>query len=67
MMIIAILVGSLSTYVGLLMSYWFDLAASATIVLVAVAFFFAALAVTNVRAPGQAEGETDPTTGETVA
>jgi ABC-type Mn2+/Zn2+ transport system permease subunit len=67
MVVIAILVGSLSTYVGLLMSYWFDLAASATIVLVAVAFFFAALAVTNVRAPGPTGGQTDPTTGETVA
>ena len=47
MMMIAVAVGILSTYVGLLVSYWWDLAASATIVLVAVAIFFVALAVTS--------------------
>ena len=67
MMVIGTLVGWLSTYLGLLASYWFDIAASATIVLVAVTIFFAVLALTNVRAPRQPGGGTDPATGETVA
>jgi ABC-type Mn2+/Zn2+ transport system permease subunit len=66
MMVIAVAVGIASTYAGLLASYWFDLAASATIVLVAVAAFFAVLAVTTARAPRRIGATTDPATGETV-
>ncbi len=67
MMVIGAMAGSLSTYLGLLASYWLDVAASATVVLVAVTLFFVALLWTNLRAP-RAHGEmTDPTTGETVA
>jgi ABC-type Mn2+/Zn2+ transport system permease subunit len=66
MMLIAVAVGSASTYAGLLASYWFDLAASATIVLVAVAAFFVVLAATTVRSPGRVGATTDPVTGETV-
>jgi zinc/manganese transport system permease protein len=47
---IGILVGVISTYVGLLISYTFDTAGGATIVLVATAIFFAILVVVNVRA-----------------
>ena len=39
MMLIAALVGSLSTYIGLLLSYHYDLAAGASIVLTAVVIF----------------------------
>jgi ABC-type Mn2+/Zn2+ transport system permease subunit len=67
MIVIGIVAGSLSTYLGLLASYWLDVAASATIVLVAVAVFFATLAVTNLRAPRRPDGQTDPATGETLA
>jgi ABC-type Mn2+/Zn2+ transport system permease subunit len=42
-------IGIVSTYVGLLASYHFDVAAGATIVLVAAAIFFTVLAATNVR------------------
>lgn len=65
MMLIGIVVGSVSTYVGLLASYWYDVAASATIVLVAVAIFFVVLLITNLRGPGRVDGRTDPETGET--
>jgi ABC-type Mn2+/Zn2+ transport system permease subunit len=47
MMVIAVIVGAVSTYVGLLVSYWWDLAASATVVLVAVGIFFIVLMITN--------------------
>jgi ABC-type Mn2+/Zn2+ transport system permease subunit len=50
MMVAGVLIGSLSVYLGLLLSYWFDTAAGATIVLVATTIFFALLAVVNVRA-----------------
>jgi ABC-type Mn2+/Zn2+ transport system permease subunit len=66
MMAVAVAVGSVSTYAGLLASYWFDLAASAAIVLVAVSIFFVVLAITGVRAPARAGETTDPATGETV-
>ena len=42
MVLIGCVIGSLSSYLGLLISYWFDLAAGASMVLVAVGFFFAA-------------------------
>ncbi len=65
MMIIGIVVGSASTYIGLLASYWYDVAASASIVLAAVAIFFAVLLITNLRQPRPVDGRTDPETGET--
>ena len=66
MMLIASVIGSASTYVGLLLSYWLDLAAGAMIVLVAVSAFFVVLVVTTMR---EANGHV-PTTdaaGETVS
>jgi ABC-type Mn2+/Zn2+ transport system permease subunit len=66
MMAIAVAVGSASTYVGLLASYWFDLAASATIVLVAVASFFVVLALASRRVQGMSQDVMDPVTGETL-
>ncbi len=67
MMLIGIGVGSLSTYLGLLASYWLDIAASATIVLVAVSIFFIVLALTNVLHPRRPTSTTDPITGETTS
>jgi ABC-type Mn2+/Zn2+ transport system permease subunit len=49
MMAIGSLIGITSSYAGLLISYYFDLAAGATMVLVASAIFFAVLAATNLR------------------
>ena len=49
MMTIAAIVGTLSIYIGLLLSYHFDLAAGATIVFTAVMFFALAAAFTEVR------------------
>jgi ABC-type Mn2+/Zn2+ transport system permease subunit len=49
MMTIAAIVGTLSTYIGLLLSYHFDLAAGATIVFTAVMLFALAAAFTEVR------------------
>jgi ABC-type Mn2+/Zn2+ transport system permease subunit len=66
MMLIGVVVGTLSTYLGLLASYWLDVAASATIVLVAVVIFFAVLFLTTVRAPRRDTVATDPATGETL-
>jgi len=45
MMIVSAVIGSVSVYVGLLLSWYFDLAAGATVVLVAVGIFFIALVV----------------------
>jgi ABC-type Mn2+/Zn2+ transport system permease subunit len=66
MMIIAVIVGSVSTYIGLLISYWFDVAAGATIVLVAVTIFFIVLAIANLREPRRHLTTTD-SAGETVS
>lgn len=66
MMVLAVAVGALSTYAGLVLSYWLDLAASATIVLVAVAIFFLVLFLTSITEPGPAGWQTDPDTGETL-
>ena len=52
MMATAAVIGSLSAYVGLLLSYNFDTAAGATIVLVATIVFFVVLAVVNVPVAG---------------
>ena len=49
MMTIAAIVGTLSTYIGLLLSYRFDIAAGATIVFTAVMFFALAAVITEVR------------------
>jgi ABC-type Mn2+/Zn2+ transport system permease subunit len=49
MMAIGCAVGAASSYLGLLVSYWFDVAASATMVLVAVAIFLVVLLVTSAR------------------
>jgi ABC-type Mn2+/Zn2+ transport system permease subunit len=50
MMAIGVLIGVVSTYLGLLLSYTFDTAGGATIVLVATAIFFMVLLAVNVRA-----------------
>ena len=59
MMTIAAIVGTLSTYIGLLLSYHFDIAAGATIVFTAVMFFALAAIVTEVR-----KALSKPTDGE---
>jgi ABC-type Mn2+/Zn2+ transport system permease subunit/ABC-type Zn uptake system ZnuABC Zn-binding protein ZnuA len=51
MMALAALLGALSVVVGLLLSYHYDLAAGATIVLVEVAAFFVALTARSLRRP----------------
>lgn len=65
MMAIGALVGAASSYIGLLVSYYFDVAAGATMVLTASAIFFAVLAGTNIRERLTANGrEPDaPVTG----
>jgi len=59
MMTIAAIVGTLSTYIGLLLSYHFDVAAGATIVFTAVMFFALAAIFTEVR-----KALSKPTDGE---
>jgi ABC-type Mn2+/Zn2+ transport system permease subunit len=49
MMLIAALVGSLSTYIGLLVSYHYDLAAGASIVLTAVVIFAVSATAKEIR------------------
>jgi len=49
MMLIAALVGSLSTYIGLLVSYHYDLAAGASIVLTAVVIFSISATANEIR------------------
>jgi ABC-type Mn2+/Zn2+ transport system permease subunit len=49
---LGILFGVIATYVGLLLSYHLDIAAGASVVLVAVAIFFVVLLVQNLRARG---------------
>ena len=44
-------IGTFSSYAGLLISYHFNTAAGATIVLVAVAIFFVVLTIVNLRTP----------------
>jgi len=67
MMAVAVAIGALSTYVGLLVSYWFDLAASASIVLVAVAIFFVVLSVTSLREPRPTRAAEHETVGAEAA
>ncbi len=66
MMVIASIIGMASTYVGLLLSYWFDLAAGATIVLTSVLVFFLVFALSQVRDSGSHVEATDAS-GETVS
>jgi ABC-type Mn2+/Zn2+ transport system permease subunit len=66
MMTIAALIGAASTYLGLLVSYWFDLAAGATIVLTAVSAFFVVFAATNVR-EARVHVSTIDSSGETIS
>ncbi len=49
MMLIAALIGSLSTYIGLLISYHYDLAAGASIVLTAVVIFAISATANEIR------------------
>jgi ABC-type Mn2+/Zn2+ transport system permease subunit len=65
MMAIGGVVGAASSYLGLLISYHFDVAAGATMVLVASAIFFVVLAATNLHDRLTADGrEPDaPATG----
>jgi len=64
MMAVGIVIGSVSTYLGLLLSYHLNTAAGATIVLVATVVFFAILIAVNLaagrqsRAAGAEEAET---------
>ncbi len=51
MMVWGVLIGWVSVLAGLLISYYYDLAAGASIVLVAVGLFFVVLVVANLRAP----------------
>jgi ABC-type Mn2+/Zn2+ transport system permease subunit len=57
MMASAVIFGSASTYLGLLLSYNLDTAAGATIVLVATALFFGVLTLVNLRTGIQARPE----------
>ena len=66
MMVVASIIGAASTYVGLLLSYWFDLAAGAMIVLTSVSVFFVVFALTQVRDSSSHVGRTDAS-GETVS
>ena len=66
MMIVASVIGIASTYAGLLISYWFDLAAGSTVVLTSVAVFFVVFALTQARDSGMHIGRTDAS-GETVS
>jgi zinc/manganese transport system permease protein len=49
MMVLSVCLGSLSVYLGLLLSYHFDLAAGASVVVVATIVFFIVFAIQNVR------------------
>jgi ABC-type Mn2+/Zn2+ transport system permease subunit len=49
MMACATLIGALSVYTGLLVSYYFNLAAGSSIVLIATIIFFIVLLVKNIQ------------------
>lgn len=61
MMAVAAGLGSLSVYLGLLASYHFDLAAGASVVLVAVGLFFVTFAITALRPTRRAAPAARPT------
>jgi ABC-type Mn2+/Zn2+ transport system permease subunit len=63
MMAWAAAIGAMSTYLGLLLSYHFDVAAAAMIVLVATTVFFVVLVLTNAR--NRVPAEPLPGAGET--
>lgn len=65
MMLIAAALGSLSVYLGLLASYHFDLAAGASVVLVAVGLFFVTFAVTGVLESRRRSAPSNTTTATT--
>jgi ABC-type Mn2+/Zn2+ transport system permease subunit len=67
MMLIGCVVGALSSYLGLLASYWFDLAAGASMVLVAVLIFFAAFGFASVREARRRTPEQARPSGPSVA
>ena len=50
MMAVAAVVGIVSTWLGLLASWWLEIAAGAAIVLVATGIFFVVLAITSIGA-----------------
>jgi ABC-type Mn2+/Zn2+ transport system permease subunit len=56
MMIYASLIGMVSVYSGLLISYYFNLAAGSAIVLVAVVIFFAVMLIKNLQAASLRKG-----------
>ena len=49
MMLIGSVIGAVSSYLGLLISYWFGFAAGASMVLVAVVIFFAVFLLASAR------------------
>ena len=57
MMVTGAVIGSISAYVGLLLSYYLNTAAGATVVLVATIFFFGVLTFVNIRSRGELAGE----------
>ncbi len=57
MMLIAAVIGALSVYVGLLLSYHADLAAGASVVVVSVGLFLVTLAITEVRRSAEVRRE----------
>lgn len=59
MMVWAAAIGAVSTYLGLLLSYHADVAAAATIVLVATGIFFIVLGITHVRDRGPSGAPAD--------
>jgi ABC-type Mn2+/Zn2+ transport system permease subunit len=66
MMLVASLIGAASSYLGLLLSYWFDVAAGATMVLVATAVFFLVFLLAAWR-DGRRPGSGSPRPGEVLA
>jgi hypothetical protein len=66
MMAVAALVGSVSVYAGLLLSYHADLAGGASVVAVAVGIFLVTFAVTEVRRSVGARRGTRPAVIEPV-
>jgi ABC-type Mn2+/Zn2+ transport system permease subunit len=64
MMAIGSVVGIAASYTGLLLSYYLDLAAGATMVLVATVIFFVVFAVTSLRDPRRTRLPVGPATRE---
>ena len=64
MMAISVAIGVLATTGGLLLSYWLNTGSGATIVLLATAVFFAALAASPRRRSGRARTSRPAPRGE---